>query len=193
MKKKLLAAFLTAAMSLTLLIPTPVTYATDSDVICCGDVTGSGSVTISDALEILKYLAKLDCGIENNPKSRIAATCASRGGTTDSPGGIENIDTAVPTVGDALEILKYLAKLDSYYSHLSETCDWCGGTNTAGTPTDTSEENTAEPISTTTSAVTTTSAITTTSAVTTTSAITIAEVTAENTNEPISTATSSIT
>ena len=63
-----------------------------------GNVTGSDDVTINDALEILKYLAKLPSNIENNSCNRAAALiCDSK--ATD------------PTINDALEILKKLAKL----------------------------------------------------------------------------------
>jgi hypothetical protein len=55
---------------------------------CRGDIDGDGSITINDALEILKYLA----GLEN----------------------VVEIDE--PTIDDALEILKYLAGLPSAFS-----------------------------------------------------------------------------
>jgi hypothetical protein len=54
-----------------------------------GDVNGDGVVNIADALEILKFLAKLDSAVH-------------------VPSG-----TSPPTINDALEILKYLAKLDN--------------------------------------------------------------------------------
>ena len=62
-----------------------------------GRVCRNDTVTINDALEILKYLAKLDCMIEEGNESWYAALITN--GT-------------FPTVRDALEILKYLAKLD---------------------------------------------------------------------------------
>jgi hypothetical protein len=61
-----------------------------------GDANGDGIVDISDALEILKYLAELNNLIENNPENYSAAD-------VDEDGEI--------TIQDALEILKYLAEL----------------------------------------------------------------------------------
>jgi uncharacterized repeat protein (TIGR02543 family) len=61
-----------------------------------GDVTGTGSVDIHDALEILKYLAELPNEIDSNDDARAAATITGHGN---------------PTICDALEILKYLAGL----------------------------------------------------------------------------------
>ena len=62
-----------------------------------GHVLGNETITISDVLEILKHLAKLDSEISNNPDSFKAACIVGE----------------VPTINDALEILKYLAKLDN--------------------------------------------------------------------------------
>jgi uncharacterized protein YjdB len=62
-----------------------------------GDVNGDGRVTISDSLEILKYLAKLPNSI-NDQRSFNAAR-------------IVNPGVGSPTIHDALEILKKLAKL----------------------------------------------------------------------------------
>jgi chitinase len=64
-----------------------------------GDITGSGRVEIGDALEILKYLAKLPSLV--NP-SNVSAWNAARIVTP----GVGN-----PTISDVLEILKKLAKL----------------------------------------------------------------------------------
>jgi uncharacterized repeat protein (TIGR02543 family) len=65
-----------------------------------GSISGDGSVTIGDALEILKYLAKLPSAVSpTNPVAWSAARITAPEGT--------------PTIGDALEILKYLAKLPS--------------------------------------------------------------------------------
>jgi hypothetical protein len=63
-----------------------------------GDVDGDGRITINDALEILKYLAKLDSKIEHGNDAWNAALIVSK---------------SSPAIADALEILKYLAKLDS--------------------------------------------------------------------------------
>jgi hypothetical protein len=61
-------------------------------------VNGTGDPTIGDALEILKFLAKLPNAVTTNQCTRSSATIT---GGTD------------PTIGDALEILKFLAKLPS--------------------------------------------------------------------------------
>ncbi|MCL1866491.1 MAG: pectate lyase [Oscillospiraceae bacterium] len=63
-----------------------------------GDVDCNGTVTINDALEILKHLAKLSSEIDNGGNNRKNAIIL--GGES-------------PTINDALEILKYLAKLES--------------------------------------------------------------------------------
>jgi hypothetical protein len=63
-----------------------------------GDVDDNGRITINDALEILKFLAKLDSVISPGNAAFQAALIAS---------------TATPNINDALEILKHLAKLDS--------------------------------------------------------------------------------
>ena len=61
-----------------------------------GRITGTSSITINDALEILKYLAGLPSAIAPNNDSWNAALIT---------GG------SVPTIADALEILKKLANL----------------------------------------------------------------------------------
>ncbi|MCL1866085.1 MAG: hypothetical protein FWF82_01600, partial [Oscillospiraceae bacterium] len=58
----------------------------------------NNTITVSDALEILRYLAKLPSEVENNPDSLKAACIVSE---------------KVPTINDALEVLRYLAKLTS--------------------------------------------------------------------------------
>ncbi|MCL1866812.1 MAG: chitobiase/beta-hexosaminidase C-terminal domain-containing protein, partial [Oscillospiraceae bacterium] len=64
-----------------------------------GDILGSGKSNINDALEILRYLAKLDSEINKNTLAYNAALIVD--------------DAEKPTINDALEVLKYLAKLDS--------------------------------------------------------------------------------
>ncbi|MCL1866086.1 MAG: hypothetical protein FWF82_01605, partial [Oscillospiraceae bacterium] len=61
-----------------------------------GHVLGNAVITISDALEVLRHLAKLPSVIEGSPDSRQAACIVSK---------------SAPTINDALEILKKLAKL----------------------------------------------------------------------------------
>jgi uncharacterized repeat protein (TIGR02543 family) len=67
-----------------------------------GRVLGNDTVNINDALEILKYLAKLDSVI--HPQNNARAFNAAR---ITTPG------VGTPTINDALEILKHLAKLPS--------------------------------------------------------------------------------
>jgi hypothetical protein len=67
-----------------------------------GDVTGTGVITINDALEIIVYLAGLD-SVLDNPASFDAARAITGG--------------ASPTINDALEILMYLAGLPSVFDN----------------------------------------------------------------------------
>jgi hypothetical protein len=68
-----------------------------------GAVINGETITINDALEILKFLARLESVINTNEDSLNAARIVTP--------GIGN-----PTINDALEILKYLARLDSRIS-----------------------------------------------------------------------------
>ncbi|MCL1867035.1 MAG: cellulase family glycosylhydrolase, partial [Oscillospiraceae bacterium] len=154
MKKKLLATLLAVAMVLSVFVLTPVTSSAETSN-KCGDVVGNGSITINDALEILKYLAKLESVINTEPAAKIAATGASRGGSIADKGGLDNRGVAVPTINDALEILKHLAKLDSYYKNLSCPCDWCDG-GIVVTPPVSSDSTTSSAITTTTTTTTAT-------------------------------------
>jgi hypothetical protein len=63
-----------------------------------GDADLSGKVDISDALEILKYLARLDSTLNHSYEAWLNSLIVS----DDAPG-----------IRDALEILRFLAKLDS--------------------------------------------------------------------------------
>jgi hypothetical protein len=66
-----------------------------------GDLTRKGTVTIADALEILKFLAKLESVVSaDNPIAWDAARIMTPG-------------IGSPAIGDALEVLKHLAKLES--------------------------------------------------------------------------------
>ncbi|MCL1866902.1 MAG: InlB B-repeat-containing protein, partial [Oscillospiraceae bacterium] len=67
-----------------------------------GDVDCNGTVTINDALEILKFLAKLPNEISANGKESRQWNASLIVGGSDSP-----------TINDALEILKKLAKLEN--------------------------------------------------------------------------------
>jgi len=63
-----------------------------------GDANGDGFITIIDALEILKYLARLDNHIIHTGSLSYSASCI----VNDSP-----------AIMDVLEVLKFLAKLES--------------------------------------------------------------------------------
>ncbi|MCL1865867.1 MAG: CotH kinase family protein [Oscillospiraceae bacterium] len=139
MRKRILSALLSVAMVISVFTFAPtvpnlaITASADENGnYYCGDVLGNGNIGINDALEILKYLAKLNSTISTESKSRIAATGASRGtgigSFTSISANLENKDV-FPGINDALEILKYLAKLTSYYTALhpqNASCDWCG-------------------------------------------------------------------
>ena len=75
---------------------------------CYGRVLAQPTITIMDALEILKYLAGIPSAIESNgeinPYARNAALIVDR------PAGTPN---RMPTIMDALEILKHLAGIPS--------------------------------------------------------------------------------
>jgi uncharacterized repeat protein (TIGR02543 family) len=73
-----------------------------------GDVLGTGAVTINDALEILKFLAKLPSEIDDCELA-FRAACI--------------IGAEKPTICDALEILKFLAKLPNVISGCDEGND----------------------------------------------------------------------
>jgi GH35 family endo-1,4-beta-xylanase len=65
-----------------------------------GDTDLNERITINDALEVLKFLAKLDSVLNDNADAMANAL-------------ILNPSASAPVIGDALEILKFLAKLDS--------------------------------------------------------------------------------
>ncbi|MCL1866405.1 MAG: hypothetical protein FWF82_03230, partial [Oscillospiraceae bacterium] len=120
MKKKILSILLALTMALSLFATVPAASADETSDPAelenelnyrCGDVLGNGKLTISSALEILKYLAKIETDFDNNERAMKAATAFSRNDT--------------PTINDALEILKYLAKLPNYFSDTNCYCDWC--------------------------------------------------------------------
>ncbi|MCL1866065.1 MAG: CotH kinase family protein, partial [Oscillospiraceae bacterium] len=119
MKKKLLSVLMAVIMLFGLLSAPLYVFADDVEEegesvekpFRCGDVLGNGSISISSALEILKYLAKIPTEISTNARALKAATAFSRNET--------------PTINDALEILKYLAKLQTYFSTVDCYCDWC--------------------------------------------------------------------
>jgi hypothetical protein len=72
----------------------------DSPAFVLGDVTGSGSATVHDAIQILRFIIGLDNVIEGNPVALRASL-------------ITNPDAAEPTVHDAIAILRSLVGLPS--------------------------------------------------------------------------------
>jgi hypothetical protein len=70
-----------------------------------GKVSGKNTVTIGDALEILKFLAGLPNAVRNTSGSFNQNALAAARITTPGTGN--------PTIGDALEILKKLAGLNN--------------------------------------------------------------------------------
>jgi len=71
------------------------------------------AIDIGDALEILKYLAKMDNVMTGPNKEGIKCVNAFNASLI--------ISDNIPTIGDVLEILKYLAKMNNelniYWSH----------------------------------------------------------------------------
>jgi hypothetical protein len=95
----------TATMSTTFATSVDITTATTTSdeppaQRLLGDADLNERITINDALEILKFLAKLDSVLNDDPLSMKNSL-------------ILNPDASSPSIGDALEILKFLAKLDS--------------------------------------------------------------------------------
>jgi hypothetical protein len=87
----------TTLATTTTTTPTPTAK---EDEFLLGDVNGDGKVDIKDALEILKYLAKLPSVLDDGGN-------AVKNALVYDP-GMEN-----PTMLDVIEILKHLAKLPS--------------------------------------------------------------------------------
>jgi hypothetical protein len=85
--------------------PSETTRPPRGEVYGPGDVTGTGTITITDALEILKYLAKLPSAIASD--NGVINHNALNAARIRTPG------VGLPTINDALEILKHLAKLES--------------------------------------------------------------------------------
>jgi hypothetical protein len=75
----------------------PTTTATQSTRMK-GDVTGTGKVSITDAVEILRHLAGMSSILDNDPLAREAAKIVS---------------TDKPQINDVVEILRYLAGMDN--------------------------------------------------------------------------------
>jgi hypothetical protein len=149
MKAKLTAILLISAMILSVTIGAGANTPFGK-----GDVTGTGDVTINDALEILKFLAKLPNEI----------TVAGRGSPAWEAATITG-GSADPTISDALEVLKKLAKLpnliDSPVNTPNTTANTTipstttgtvttatGGTTATGTAETTAPETTATPVTT---------------------------------------------
>jgi endoglucanase len=169
MKKKLLSALLITAMMLSIFtVAVTTTTASSTAPYRCGDVNGDGNISITDALEVLKYLAGLDNVMTTANRNVInqSAFDASR-----------LLRGAVPTINDVLEILKKLAGLTSVIDSINcSNCNWCapgkagsttggGGTTTGGTQgttTVTATGVTTTPLQTTTTGTGTTGTGTTT-------------------------------
>jgi murein DD-endopeptidase MepM/ murein hydrolase activator NlpD len=88
---------------------TTTTVTTTTEPRLKGDVDGDDKITITDALEILKYLAGLTNLLDDCEKSFNAALILPR----DEHGKPDK-----PTIADVLEILKYLAGLNSEIKHI---------------------------------------------------------------------------
>ncbi|MCL1865894.1 MAG: DUF5050 domain-containing protein [Oscillospiraceae bacterium] len=102
--KKLLSIITALAITLA-----SFTLTVSAESFVLGDVNGDGVVTIADALEILKYLAKL-------PENAI-----TKGGKDSDAWNAATINGGdAPSINDALEVLKKLAKLDNKIDELSE-------------------------------------------------------------------------
>jgi hypothetical protein len=114
--KKIISILLTLAIMLTII---PISAAGNPADFAnrCGDVDGNGLVNISDALEILMYLAGLDNAIDNNPRAAGAAILAQPRNRT------------LPNINDALIILMRLAGMNTVFASMlcSETayCPRC--------------------------------------------------------------------
>ncbi|MCL1865856.1 MAG: CotH kinase family protein, partial [Oscillospiraceae bacterium] len=89
----------------------------------CGDINQNGVTDISDALEILRYLAKLPSEVKYDA-----------------------------TISDALEILRYLAKIPSTISRDGCSCPMCATTTTSVTTTTSATTTSATTTSATASA-----------------------------------------
>jgi hypothetical protein len=119
MKKKTLSILLLFAILASLFTLTATTTTANNSQIppySCGDVNGDGFITITDALEILKYLAGLSSNMLSvDPAAMNAARLVSG-----------RVNGESPAIGDVLEILKRLAGLNSVFdSFTCPECDWC--------------------------------------------------------------------
>ena len=74
-----------------------------------GDVDGSKKIDINDALEVLKYLARLTSILWNLETEEIKNVCAWNAALIDYRSKINGL----VTIDDALEILKKLALLSN--------------------------------------------------------------------------------
>jgi endoglucanase len=132
MKRKLISILLMVSMLLSIFAITATQGAASGNAYRCGDVNGDGIITITDALEVLKYLAGLDNVMTNANRQVInqSAFDASR-----------LLRGAAPTINDVLEILKKLAGLSNVIDTINcASCNWCapgkgGATTTAPTTT----------------------------------------------------------
>jgi hypothetical protein len=131
MKKRLLSILLTAAILLSAMTMMPITASSNVPNMPhrCGDVDGNGVINIMDALEILKFLARLE--------SNILVTFAGTGFTVVDEQGFNSarlmsvrVKGEAPQIFDVLEILKDLASIDGVFSGSNGYnaicyCSWC--------------------------------------------------------------------
>jgi len=130
MKKKIVSILLMMAMVLSVVtVPNPMV--TDSCAAPanlsyrCGDVIGNGEVSIMDALEILKLLAKLPNSISPD----------TSGGKALRASLLASQPTAqAPVILDALEVLKHLAKLPNVITTRCNPVNGCAHCNPVTNP-----------------------------------------------------------
>jgi hypothetical protein len=181
MRRKLSAFLLAIAMLLSIMTVMPVTASADTvPAYSCGDVDGNGAITITDALEVLKFLAGIQPNISNNPQAMNAARVVEGRSEGESP-----------VIADVLEILKLLANLNSVFDEFNcPDCDWCGeedgGEVTTAEIADTTPETATVAATTTLQTTTATTVITTTTLQTTT---TVTTTTLQTTTTPVTTTT----
>jgi hypothetical protein len=105
--KKLLATLLATVLSMAMVVSVSTLTTTATQPRLLGDITNTGKVEIGDALETLKYLAKLDSVLTHSDTDFQTMMSARI---------LNPVPNGVITIGDTLEILKNLAKLDSALS-----------------------------------------------------------------------------
>jgi endoglucanase len=87
--------------------PTTTTPGGNDEPILLGDVDGNGTVTITDALEILMYLAGMESDVSKGGRHLQAAMILDA-----------SVTAGKPSISDALEILMFLAGMESQANKL---------------------------------------------------------------------------